>query len=96
MKAPTVAAVVLWTLALLIALVSGDVMGCTGTAVTLPATNGNQYCSAVTRLVYQGVGGDSFYKMVTDMNNETGECSTTNRPFSGKMSPLDEDVSPIL
>lgn len=96
MKAPPFALIALWVIATLVALVGCDSLGCTGVSVENPIGSDNWYCSPVTRITYQGVGGDSFYPLVTQMNGETGQCLNISQPFSGKMSPLDEDVSPIL
>ncbi|KAF2417230.1 hypothetical protein EJ08DRAFT_622322, partial [Tothia fuscella] len=54
---------------------------------------GNWYCQAVQRIAYKGVGGQGSYNKITHMDPITGACSSSPQPFSGSMSPLDEDIS---
>lgn len=56
---------------------------------------GNWYCQAVQRISYKGIGGAGVYNKVTHMGSD-GSCSSVPQPFSGTMSPLDEDVSLII
>jgi len=92
MKALFPAAFAFLAFAFLLTLAGAD-KGCTGTAVNL---SGNWYCSTATRMSYQGVAPPSnyFYPLIINMNNDTGECEKTPQAFSGKMAPLNEDVSP--
>jgi len=92
MKALFSAAFAFLAFAFLLSLASPD-KGCTGTGAYL---GGNWYCSVVPCLSYQGVGPTSsyVYPLIVNMNNETGECEKTPQAFSGKMAPLNEDVSP--
>ena len=54
---------------------------------------GNWYCQAVRKVTYQNLyaaGGS--YKKITGMDSASGSCTSEPHGFSGKMSPLDEDV----
>jgi len=84
---------VFMTLIFIFSLVGADI-GCTGTSIK---SSNNWYCSAVTRMSYQGVGpvGNSAYPLVVHMNGVTGECEKTSQAFSGKLAPLNDDVSHI-
>jgi len=54
---------------------------------------GNWYCQAVQRISYKGIGSGGTYNKITNMDKNTGRCSSVPAHFSGSMSPLDEDVS---
>jgi len=58
---------------------------------------GNWYCQAVTAITYTGVGGAGTYDKITgmfasDAQNPSGSCTNSSSPYSGSMSPLDEEV----
>lgn len=54
---------------------------------------GNYYCSETSNIVYNNVGYSGSYKDVTSMNEDTGECSQKDYQFSGKLAPLNEELS---
>lgn len=62
----------------------------TGTAQEI---NGNWYCSDVKAITYDNFPGRGKYNKVTDMDAETGQCSSQSHPYSGSLSPLNEEVS---
>jgi hypothetical protein len=53
---------------------------------------GNWYCSMVKQITYNGVGVDNKYNKITSMDGNSGSCQSTPQPYSGSMSPLDEEV----
>ena len=55
--------------------------------------NGNWFCQAVRAIVYTQVGGAGTYNRVTDMDSDSGSCSSTPQDYSGNIAPLDEEVS---
>ncbi len=57
-----------------------------------PPDNPNWYCAPVKAITYQGVGTSGSYKQVTSMTEE-GQCQFSDKPFSGGMAPLAEEVS---
>lgn len=56
-------------------------------------SGGNWYCSAVSAITYEGVGGTGTYNRVTNMDSSSGDCSNAPFRYSGSMSPLNEEVS---
>ena len=61
----------------------------TGTAQEI---NGNWYCSQVSAITYQNFPGHGYYNRVTNMDADTGECSSQAYAYSGSLSPLNEEV----
>ncbi|KAI4729580.1 hypothetical protein E4T49_02701 [Aureobasidium sp. EXF-10728] len=55
--------------------------------------NGNWYCQAVDAITYTGMMGKGNYNKITNMDSNSGSCSSTPYGYSGEMSPLDEEVS---
>lgn len=55
---------------------------------------GNWYCSAVDQLQYSNVGTAGTYNQITYMGAD-GSCESNPKAFSGPLSPLDEEVSPM-
>ncbi|KAH0257613.1 hypothetical protein KCU91_g16264, partial [Aureobasidium melanogenum] len=55
--------------------------------------NGNWYCQAVDSITYTGMMGKGSYNKITNMDSNSGSCSSTPYGYSGEMSPLDEEVS---
>lgn len=55
--------------------------------------NGNWYCQSVQAITYTGVGGSGTYNKITNMDSNSGSCSSSPFGYSGTMSPLDEEVS---
>ncbi|KAF7562954.1 hypothetical protein G7046_g1148 [Stylonectria norvegica] len=53
--------------------------------------NGNWFCSMVTKIKYDHVGGSGTFQTVTNMAN--GVCSKTGFNYNGNLAPLDEDLS---
>ncbi len=53
---------------------------------------GNYYCSQVDAITYTGVGGSGSYNRVTNMDSNSGDCSSTPFGYSGSLSPLDQEV----
>lgn len=45
------------------------------------------------KVSYQGVGYSGSYKDVTAMDEDSGSCSQETKKFSGKLAPLDEELS---
>jgi hypothetical protein len=45
------------------------------------------------KVSYQGVGYSGSYKDVTAMDEDSGSCSQETKTFSGKLAPLDEELS---
>lgn len=63
------------------------------TAGTAQEINGNWYCSEVTAVTYTNFPGVGSYDKITDMDTETGGCSSLQYNYSGSLSPLNEEVS---
>lgn len=61
---------------------------CTGKAVD---EGGNWFCGAVNHILYEGIVGKGSFKAVTNMGSN-GDCQTEDKPYSGPLAPLDEDV----
>ncbi|KAG9552196.1 hypothetical protein KCV01_g22935, partial [Aureobasidium melanogenum] len=55
--------------------------------------NGNWYCQAVDSITYTGMMGKGSYNKITNMDSNSGACSSTPYGYSGETSPLDEEVS---
>ena len=55
--------------------------------------NGNSYCSDVKAITYDNFPGYGYYNKVTNMDAETGQCSSEIYAYSGSLSPLNEEVS---
>jgi len=55
--------------------------------------NGNWYCQQVNAISYTNVGGSNQYNRVTNMDSNSGACSSTPQSYSGSLAPLDEEVS---
>lgn len=53
---------------------------------------GNWFCGAVNQILYEGIRGSGSFKAVTAMG-ANGECLTEDKPYTGSLAPLDEDVS---
>ena len=62
----------------------------TGTAQEI---NGNWYCSEVSAITYENFPGHGYYNQVTNMDADTGQCSSRTHAYSGSLSPLNEEVS---
>ena len=62
-------------------------------AGTAQEINGNWYCSEVKAITYKNFPGNGSYNKVTDMNPNTGQCSTEKYDYSGSLAPLNEEVS---
>ncbi|KAM0804083.1 putative TOS1-like glycosyl hydrolase-domain-containing protein [Usnea florida] len=56
-------------------------------------SQGNWYCSEVTAVTYVNFPGVGSYEKVTDMEAESGECSSVRYEYSGSLSPLNEELS---
>lgn len=54
---------------------------------------GNYYCNEVDAVVYENVGYSGSYSDVTNMDETSGQCSSSTKSFSGSNSPLDEELS---
>ena len=54
--------------------------------------NGNWFCQAVRAIVYTQVGGSGAYNKVTNMDSDSGSCSSSPYEYSGNVAPLDEEV----
>ncbi|PQE20144.1 hypothetical protein CJF30_00001454 [Rutstroemia sp. NJR-2017a BBW] len=54
--------------------------------------SGNSYCNPVEGIEYDNVGTAGSYNQIIDMPPD-GHCKSKPRPFSGPISPLDEEVS---
>lgn len=61
-------------------------------ADTAQEINGNWYCSETTAVTYTNFPGFGSYKKITDMDADTGDCSSVRYNYSGSLSPLDEEV----
>lgn len=61
-------------------------------AGTAQEINGNWYCSEVTAVTYASFPGFGSYEKITDMNVNTGDCSSVRYNYSGSLSPLNEEV----
>lgn len=55
--------------------------------------DGNYYCGSTKKVSYANVGFSGSYDLVTKMDSSSGSCSSEPKSFSGKLSPLDEDLS---
>lgn len=54
---------------------------------------GNWYCAQTNKFIYNNVGFSGSYNDVTSMDENSGTCSSTPSPFSGTLSPLDQELS---
>lgn len=54
---------------------------------------GNYYCSKTSKVTFPNLGFSGLYQDITNMDENLGSCSTSKYPFSGTMSPLDEELS---
>lgn len=54
---------------------------------------GNWYCAQTNKFIYYNVGFSGSYNDVTSMDENSGTCSSTPSPFSGSLSPLDQELS---
>ncbi|KAG0671106.1 target of Sbf [Pichia californica] len=55
--------------------------------------SGNYYCSEVSAIQYEGIGFSGSYNDVTNMDETTCQCTSSESAFSGTMAPLDEELS---
>ncbi|CAD6576857.1 MAG: target of Sbf [Alectoria sarmentosa] len=55
--------------------------------------NGNWYCSEVTAVTYTDFPGFGFYEKITDMDADSGICSSERYNYSGSLSLLNEELS---
>ncbi|KAF6240147.1 hypothetical protein HO173_001757 [Letharia columbiana] len=62
-------------------------------AGTAQEINGNWYCSEVNAVTYASFPGFGSYEKITDMNANTGDCSSVRYNYSGSLSPLNEELS---
>ena len=62
------------------------------TAGTAEEINGNWYCSEVTAVTYANFPGFGSYDKITDMDADTGDCTSERYHYSGSLSPLNEEV----
>ena len=53
---------------------------------------GNWYCSPVKAITYSGFPGTGWYNRITNMDANTGECTSRRYDYSGSLSPLNEEV----
>lgn len=53
---------------------------------------GNWYCSEVTAVTYADFPGVGSYERITDMDVDTGGCSSVRYEYSGSLAPLNEEV----
>lgn len=53
---------------------------------------GNYYCSQVDAITYTSVGGAGSYNKITNMDSNSGTCSSEAYGYSGSLSPLNEEV----
>lgn len=53
---------------------------------------GNWYCSEVKAVTYANFPGFGSYEKITDMDEDTGECSSVHYNYKGSLSPLNEEV----
>ena len=73
-------------------------LGLSGTADADPCASGskqiggNSYCNAVEAIRYTNVGTSGSYDRVIEMKPD-GTCITEAYPFSGPLSPLNEEVN---
>lgn len=61
-------------------------------AGTAQEINGNWYCSEVTAVTYTNFPGSGSYEKITNMDVDTGNCSSVRYNYSGSLSPLNEEV----
>ena len=61
-------------------------------AGTAQEIRGNWYCSEVTAVTYTNFPGFGAYEKITDMDANTGDCSSVRYNYSGSLSPLNEEV----
>lgn len=55
--------------------------------------DGNYYCSSVNAVYYDDIGYSGSYSDVTNMDEDSCECTSESYSFSGTLSPLDEELS---
>ena len=90
MRSSRIAIITSSTIHLLTTLQGVIAQACTpGTANEI---KGNWYCSEVTAVTYANFPGVGSYEQVTDMDADSGECSSVRYDYSGSLAPLDEEV----
>lgn len=56
----------------------------------LLSSDGNYYCSQTSKVYYDNVGFSGSYNKVTNMDSDSGSCTSESYSFSGDLAPLDE------
>lgn len=56
---------------------------------------GNWYCQPVKAITYRNFPGSGDYDKVVGMDTITGQCQVERHEYSGSLSPLSEEVSPL-
>lgn len=56
---------------------------------------GNWYCQPVKAITYRNFPGFGDYDKVIGMDVDTGQCEIERYEYSGSLSPLNDEVSPL-
>lgn len=54
------------------------------------SSDGNYYCSQTSKVYYENVGFSGSYNQITNMDSNTGSCTSQPFSFSGNLAPLNE------
>ncbi|KAL8684544.1 MAG: hypothetical protein Q9224_006284, partial [Gallowayella concinna] len=70
---------------------SVDAQACA--AGTAQQIGGNWYCSEVKAITYSNFPGTGTYNKITNMDSETGQCTSEKHTYSGSLAPMSEELS---
>ena len=51
------------------------------------------YCSEVKAITYSNFPGSGSYDKITNMDPNTGQCTSEKHAYSGSLAPMSEEVS---
>ena len=94
MRSSRVAAITGSTILFLTTLQGASAQACA--AGVASEIKGNWYCSEVTAVTYANFPGVGSYERITDMDADSGECSSVRYDYSGSLSPLNEEVGSLF
>ncbi|CAO1598210.1 target of Sbf [Xanthoria calcicola] len=62
-------------------------------AGTAQQIDGNWYCSEVKAITYSNFPGTGSYDKITNMDPNTGQCTSEKHAYSGSLAPMSEELS---
>ncbi|KAL8669031.1 MAG: hypothetical protein Q9168_006364 [Polycauliona sp. 1 TL-2023] len=60
---------------------------------TAQQIGGNWYCSAVKAITYSNFPGTGSYDKITNMDANTGQCTSEKQPYRGSLAPMSDELS---